>query len=275
MASRCYLCGKEIAEGDVVSDDHAVPQQLIARQQPKVKGFDYGGYLPTHEPCNNEFGPETHCRKALTLISILYDPECVRKFQHKSDPSIVMLALNSECLRDFTHRDLAFFKFIDVRDKTIAEFSRPEFFAEKPKTNPVRDALFTALAVLTKSAAALLVSRHLAHAPVRWRVLAIPYTGATDDTDFDQIFGDTKPFDIGVKVWLRPFETGDWFALYRAYNILVFLLFRFSDDDTIWTGMCDRFKDAERLCFEGSNLNELINYRWKTVQPFGVPGASR
>ncbi|MFZ2207657.1 MAG: hypothetical protein WAV22_03200 [Porticoccaceae bacterium] len=265
MASLCYLCGKQIAEGEVVSDDHAVPQQLIDRQQPKVKGFDYGGVLPTHEPCNNEFGPEAYCRKALKLISVLSDPECVTELQHKSDPSIVMLALKSDCLPEFTQRDRAFFKFIDVRDRTIAEFSRPEFFAEKPKANPIRDGLFTALAVLTKSAAALLVSRHLTNTPSRWRVLAIPYTGATEDANFDQIFGNTKPFDVGVKVWLRPFETGDWFVLYRAYNILVFLLFRFSDDATIWTGMCDRFQDADRLCFEGSNLNELISYRWKAV----------
>lgn len=68
-----------------------------------------------------------------------------------------------------------------------------------------------------------------------------------------------------MKVWLRRFETGDWFALYRAHHILVFFLFHLSKDDTIWNGMCDRFKDAERLSFEGNNLNELINYRWKAV----------
>ena len=46
--------------------------------------------------------------------------------------------------------------------------------------------------------------------------------------NFDAIFGGTKPFDVGVKVWLRRFESGDWFALYRAQNVLVFFLFRLS-----------------------------------------------
>jgi len=265
MVQPCYLCGNEIADGEVVSNDHAVPKQLISRGQPKVKGFDYGGYLPSHDRCNNEFGPETYCIKALDLISVLHDPKCMGKFQHTRNQSIVVLAINSDCLKDFTHRDRAFFKIIDVRDKTVAQFSDPEFFAGKPKATPLRDALFTALAVLTKSAAALLVKRHLPTPPTRWRVLAIPYTGATDEADFDEIFGDTEPFDLGLKVWLKRFPTGDWFALYRAYNVLVFFLFHFSDDDSMWTGMCDRFRDAERLCFEGSNLNELINYRWKSV----------
>ena len=158
-----------------------------------------------------------------------------------------------------------FFKFIDVRESPVADFSTPAFFSGKPKTSLMRDALFTSLAVLTKSAAALLVARHLHKVPPQWRVLAIPYSGATDAIDFDEIFGNTQPFDIGVKVWLRRFESGDWFALYRAQNILVFFLFRFSETDTIWNGMIEKFQGADRLCFEGEHLNALINYQWRKV----------
>lgn len=265
MADICYLCGKEITEGHINSDDHAVPRQLITRRQPKAKGFDYGGILPTHEKCNNEFGPETYCAKALKLVAVLHDANCVSQFQHAEDPSITMMAINSDCLKEFTQRDLAFFKFIDVRERSIEDFSAPTFFSDKPKTNPMRDALFTALAVLTKSAAALLVARHLSEVPKLWRVLAIPYAGATEAADFDEIFGNTPPFDVGVKVWLRRFDSGDWFALYRAQNILVFFLFRFSETDTIWNGMIERFQDADRLSFEGEHLNALIDYQWRKV----------
>lgn len=129
----------------------------------------------------------------------------------------------------------------------------------------MRDALFVALAVLTKSAAALLVARKLQALPTGWRVLAIPYSGATEALDFDSLFGDTKPFDIGVKVWIRPSESGDWFALYRARNVLIYFLFHFSDTDVIWEGMLARFPDAERLSFQGTRLNELIDYRWQQV----------
>ncbi|HBU28917.1 MAG: hypothetical protein A2X71_12885 [Thiobacillus sp. GWE1_62_9] len=263
MVETCYLCGKEITESDVTSGDHAVPRQLITRKQPKAKGFDYGGFLPTHEKCNNEFGPETYCVKALKLIAVLHDANCVSRFQHKENLSIAMMAINSDCLKEFTQRDLAFFKFIDVRENSVADFSMPAFFSGKPKTNPMRDALFTSLAVLTKSAAALLVARHLSEVPPRWRVLAIPYSGATETADFDEIFGNTQPFDVGVKVWLRRFDSGDWFALYRAQNILVFLLFRFAETDAIWNGMIERFQDTDCLCFEGEHLNELTNYQWR------------
>jgi len=130
----------------------------------------------------------------------------------------------------------------------------------------MRDALFTALAVLTKSAAALLVARHLHEVPTQWKVLAIPYrstSGALDLEELGKLFGDVKPFDIGVKVWLKPFDSGDWLALYQAYNILVIFLFNFSESDTYWNSVIDRFAGAEKLSFEGANLNMLIDYQWQ------------
>ena len=263
MAKICYLCSLPVDRG--TTGDHAVPKQLISRAQPKAKGFDYGGVLPTHAECNNRFGPEMYCTKALKMIDVLHDPKCVRKFQHKNDPSIRMMALNSECFKGFTKRDLAFFKLIDVRDKGVAEFSKPSFFPGKPKTIPIRDALFVALAVLTKSVAALLVARHLHEPPSSWQVLAIPYTGATEAHDFDGIFGKTKPFDVGVKVWLRRFESGDWFALYRVRNVLVFFLFLLSSSDDNWNGMLARFQNAEGLSFSGARLTDLIDYQWQQV----------
>lgn len=263
MVQICYLCSRPVDQDS--TRDHAVPKQLISRPQPKAKGFDYGGVLPTHAECNNRFGPETYCIKALKLIEVLHDPNCVSRFQHKSEPSIRMMAFNSECLKEFTERDLAFFKFIDVREKTPADFSKPSFFSDKPKTIPIRDALFVALAVLTKSTAALLVARQLHEPPASWNVLAIPYAGATEAHDFDLIFGATKPFDVGVKVWLRRFQSGDWFALYRAKNVLVFFLFHLSSVTENWNGMLERFRDAERLAFHGARLIDLIDYEWRRV----------
>lgn len=256
----CYLCGEEITSEHVNSADHAVPRQLIARKQPKAKGFDYGGSLPTHEPCNNRFGPENYCIKALRLITVLSDPQCVWEFgQNRA------MGINADCLKEFTEQDLEFFKIIDVRKNSVHDLTMPRFFEGKPRTNIRKEALFVALAVLTKSAAALLVSRYLHEVPSHWRVLAMPYSGATEAADFDEFLGNTKPFDVGVKVWLKPFNSGDWFALYRAYGALVFSLFRFSHDDTIWNGMLDRFQRAQRLSFEGARLNDLINYHWQQV----------
>lgn len=264
MVQICYLCGLPIDSASA-SGDHAVPKVLIARKQPKVKGFDYGGVLPTHPECNNQFGPEAYCAKALDLIAVLYDENCVSAYQHKDDPSIQVMALKSECLENFARRDLEFFKFIDVRGNDISEISDLSFFPGKPRTNPWRDSLFIALAVLTKSAAALLVSRYLRELPSRWRVLAIPYSGAAEAFDIDDLLGDTKPFDTGVKVWIRPFDSSNWFVLYRAQSLLVFFLFAFSSSDTIWNGMVERFPDAGHLSFSGNRLTELIGYQWQMV----------
>lgn len=263
MNDTCYLCGSEILTGNATGD-HIVPKQFIKRSQPKMKGFDYAGVLPSHDTCNNQFGPEVYSQKALVLIKALHDENCFLKRQHQSNPAIQIIALNSECFPGFTERDLEFFKFIDVRDKDYEDWSNPDFFRDKKKTNAKKDALYAALAVLSKSAAALLVSRHLPSVPTNWRILAIPYIGATT-VDLDELFGETKPFEIGVKAWLQQMENDDWFVVYKADDVLIYLLFWFSGDKSVLSGIQSIFDDADRLLFEGRNLNQLINYEWKKV----------
>ena len=61
MKDICYLCGLPISGRK--SDDHVVPKQLLRRKQPKVKGFDYAGMLPSNAKCNNQFGRKLIVRK--------------------------------------------------------------------------------------------------------------------------------------------------------------------------------------------------------------------
>ena len=263
MSRICYLCGKPIPAGEN-SDDHAVPKQFIKRAQPKVKGFDYAGVLPSHSVCNNEFGPELYSQKALNSLKALHDDNRFLKRQHRDNPAISIMALNSDCFPGFTKQDLAFFKFIDVRNEDYDNWSNPAYYSDKAKTNPKKDALNTALAVLTKSAAALLVSRHLKDVPSFWRVVAVPYVGASE-VDFDELLGDTKPFDAGVKTWIRQMENNDWFVIYKADDVLVYFLFWFSGETTVVDDISKIFHDADRLLFEGNQLNQLMGYKWKKV----------
>ncbi len=263
MTEICYLCGKPIPTGEV-SYDHAVPKQFIKRSQPKVKGFDYAGVLPSHGACNNEFGSELYSQKALILIKALYDEDCFLKRQHRDNPAISIMALNSDCLPGFNKRDFEFFKFIDVRNENYGDWSNPTFFSDKKKTNPIKDALYTALSVLAKSAAALLVSRHLDDVPSFWRIVAVPYVGG-GKVDIDKLLGDTKPFDAGVKAWIRQMENNDWFVVYKAEDVLVYFLFWFSGDKAVVDSVSKIFDDADRFLFEGNQLNQLVKYEWQKV----------
>lgn len=263
MNDSCYLCGEEILVSEA-TDDHVVPKQFIKRSQPKAKGFDYAGTLPSHDSCNNEFGSEVYSQKALVLIKALYDENCFLKKQHRDNPNVQIMALNSDCFPGFTERDFEFFKFIDVRNEDYNDWSNSSFFKDKKKTNPKKDALYTALAVLSKSAAALLVSRHLKSVPPYWRIIAVPYIGA-DKVDFDELLGDTKPFEVGIKAWLRPMENNDWFVVYKADDVLVYLLFWFSGEKYVVDRISEIFDDANRLLFEGKHLNLLVNYVWQKV----------
>jgi hypothetical protein len=261
----CYLCRQPIAP-DVISGDHVVPKQFIRRAKPKDKDFDYAGVLPSHDKCNNEFGPERMSQKALLLLSALHAGEdCVMLRQHRDNPDIKLLALNSKYLPGFTHQDVEFFKLIDVRDKQYTEWSTPTFFSDKQKTDPFEKPLHVALSVLTKSAAALLVSRYLGEIPVRWRVVAVPYFDESNSVDFDELLGNTKPFDIGLKVWIRPMEEGDWFAIYKAHETLLYLLFWFSGDPNQMEVIKHIFSDADRFLFEGEKIMDLVSQEWRKV----------
>lgn len=261
--NNCYLCGKEITT-PLVSKDHVVPRQFILRKQPIEKGYDYAGKLPTHKECNNRFGPEVYCQKAIVLIKALYDQNCFLVREHKCDPNIRIMALNSECFHGFTEADLKYFKFIDVSNVDYQVWSDPSFFKDKNKSNPKRLALNTALSVLCKSSAALLVSRKLTSLPPHWRVLAGPFIGA-ENLEFDEIFGETKPFEIGVKAWVKKLETEDWLVAYKASGIFVYFIFGLVNLSASRTLLAPLFEDADEFLFEGSSLMKLLDWNWKKL----------
>ncbi|WP_149332434.1 HNH endonuclease [Halopseudomonas laoshanensis] len=264
MSEFCYLCGKPMGDSRA-SGDHVVPVALIARNQPKARGFDYAGKLPTHEECNNRFGPETYMVNALELLEFLAGNNGHSTYQHRTRPEILIQAWDASKLPNFTERVLSFFKLIDVRESDAAAWSEPEFFRDKSRTNPTRDALHVALSVLTKSAAALLIKRKIHTVPPTWQVYAIPYSGATDALDFDHLLGDTKPFEAGVKVWLHQLDGGpDWLVLYRAKSVLVYLIFVFGHHNALAT-LKEHFPEADIHEFVGTAINDLLTVGWHKV----------
>jgi hypothetical protein len=262
--SVCYLCGKKIAARSS-SRDHAVPKQLLEGQPPKVRGFDYAGVLPTHKKCNNEFGPESYGQRALELLAVLHDPACTKTYRHLDDSAIRLMALNSSCLPNFTSRELKYFKIIDRRTHGAKPTPAASTFRSAQAVDPFSDALYTALAVLLKSAAALVVQRKLRSVPDHWQVLAVPYVGAADSIDFDDLFGTTKPFGKKVKVWLGRLVTDDILVVYRAGAVVVYFLFRFSATMEGWRRMRNRCIGATRLRFDGTSINEILRSGWKRV----------
>ena len=260
----CYLCGKPIEE-TTSSGDHAVPAALITRTQPKVRGFDYAGKIPTHETCNNRFGPETYVTKALDLLEVLADKKNYLTLQNRQHPEITIQALDASKLPSLTQKDLEFFKMIDVRDSDVRSLNDPDFYRDKPKTNPTRDALYVALSVLTKSAAALLIKRKIHSVPKSWKVYAIPYSGASDQLDFDEVVGETQPFENGIKAWIRQLDDyQDWLVLYRAKSLLVYLIFVFEDHDPL-PFLKHKYPESEIHLFSGAAINDMLAKSWHKV----------
>ena len=263
MKNICYLCGLPVSGQE--SDDHVVPKQLIKRKQPKVKGFDYAGMLLSHPDCNNQFGPETYCKKAMSLIHVLHDNNCFLKRWHPDNPNIEILAIDSNCLSAFSQQDLQFFKFIDVRNKKLSKWSSPSFFTSKPKTNPLKRALFVSLSVLAKSASALLVSRELKYIPKQWRIIAIPYYGKDNKIDFDELVGNTKPFDVDVKIWLKPVNNGNLWVIFKAFDFVTFMFYWFSCISSDIVERSPFRSEAQCFEFQSPRLIDLINYQWKQI----------
>lgn len=265
MTDVCYLCGQPLQSGQVRSNDHVVPATLIARAQPKVKGFDYGGYLPTHETCNNRFGDETYVSKALDLLRVLHDPCTGGPLQHKWYPDISILPLDESQLSHFTARDLQFFNICDAHQRDVTSFSDPNFYAGLVKTNPAHDALRASLSVLAKSAAALLVTRYLEAIPVVWRIYAQAYAGDLSGLNFSELLGDHKPFDTELRVWAVELPERNWHVIYAAKGTLIFFTFAFNSRTQVLRHLDAAHGDVETLKFVGTSINELMTSGWRLI----------
>lgn len=263
MAQLCYLCGKAIEEQ--TSGDHVVPVTFIDRVQPKARGYDYAGKLPTHPECNNRFGPETYVSKAIDFIIFLEGEDGHAVVRHRDRPDLEMQALDASKLPEFTKRDIEFFKLIDVREIDLSNWFDPDFFRDKQRTNPKRDSLGIALSVLAKSAAALLIKRGLKYVPQKWRIYAIPHIGASEATNFDEIMGPTLPFATGFRAWMKMVDEGpDWLVIYRAKSVLIYFLFVFERHNEA-ARLKEEFADAQVFEFTGDALNEMLQLGWNEV----------
>ena len=258
----CYLCGQPV-DGSESSADHVIPRTLRGKGPPKVRGFDYGGVLPTHPECNNRFGDETHVRKALQLLGALYDSNItlVRTVPGKGNGRV--LALNEEKLPGFGPRDFRFFGIHDARTDSVTSFEDPEYYADKPRADIRKTVMCTVLSVLTKSAAALLVSRRLDDLPNKWNVVCVPYVGDGTRAEMSSLFGETKPFAKDIQVTTKRFEANSWFALYATSTAFALFFFLMQDDCGLVTGILKRFDNCVR--FEGETLMELVGHDWPSV----------
>jgi hypothetical protein len=227
-----------------------------------MKDYDYGGVLPTHPDCNNRFGPETYVARALEFLAALAEPDCMLERQHRDNPSIKILALNSAFLPNFEEGDLRFFKMLDVRNVDEDTWSAPEFFEGKERTNPVMKALFVTFSVLAKSAAAVLYKRHRISIPDCWRIHAFAYTGADPASLLGDIFGPMKPFDDGLLLYVHKLEDGNFLVVYKARGTLMYFLFALVESPRT-AAVLGQFPEPDQFYFEGANLNALQTTGWK------------
>ena len=257
----CYLCGEPVYDG-AGSGDHVIPRTLLGDRPPKVKGFDYGGTVRAHLECNNRFGDETHVRKALQLLGALHDSRTTFTRAVPGRLKGHVLALNEAMLPGFGRRDLRFFGIYDARNDAMARFDDPEFYTGKPHADLRRTALCTSLSVLAKSAAALLVSRHLAELPGNWDIVCVPYAGDATEADLSAFFGETKPFAPDIRVWTKKFEAGAWTCIYVTGTAMAWFFFLMDEDRSLVEGIRERFPRESCLRFQGKSLMDLVGHDW-------------
>lgn len=262
----CYLCGESLGN-QKVNEDHVVQKQFIRRNQPKVKGFHYAGTLFTHENCNNKFGGniERMCQKALQLLNALYSDKVLYR-EHKDNPDIKVVAIRSDALSSFSKEDKEYFGLIDIQDDF---FKNPTaFLANKRKINLFKKPVNIALSVLAKSSAGFLIKYRKIPLIPKWRILAIPYRDVNNSVDLDEIFGYTKPFEAGIKLYAKAFTNRtynrDWFLAYKANNFIALFCLGLTDDLFNFEITAKGFSDAEHLFFESNRLIDLIDYDWSS-----------
>jgi len=129
------------------------------------------------------------------------------------------------------------------------------------KVNPFEKPLNVALTVLAKSCGAMLFKRNSFFPIEKWRIFATSFC-ADSEVDYDIIFGNTKPFDVGVKMWIKQHQNNDWFCAYKLDELQVYFVFLSSSNYQNVYDLREILKDAEIYYFESEKLIHLINYKW-------------
>ena len=256
----CYLCGNPI-NGDR-SEDHAVPQQFIKRPQPKAKGFSYGGKLPTHAKCNNEFKDEQFCQSALTLLEVFTDDSRHHRFTYKPNPNINFIALTPDSIPGVNEAELSYFGITNAMSNSVSELKNEEFFAGKPKVDPLKKPINVTLSVIAKTACALLFKKRAITYPPHWRILMVPLMDRAGVMDIQELFGFLKPYEEGLYIWSGKAENGDGAVAFRHNGLVVFVLVTMSRERTFWNKMAELGTTGSRYVFNGSALTELVGFDW-------------
>ena len=264
----CYLCSKKIKATDKKSKDHVIPKQFINRKQAIVKEFDYGSFLNTHWDCNNKFGgskakAEVICKKALSLIDVLQNPNNHFDRIHSNDNKLKVKFITIDKLKHFSKKDKEYFGLIDVTDKSIDEISNPEFYNDKNPINPMLKPMNTSLSVIAKSSIALLIKRYNVSPKTFWRLIVNPCFIHSNSIDLEFLFGKTKQFDAGLNILIKPFEGNDWFIAFQYSHIVVFIFVSITGKKSIIDEVCKAFFfKNESYYFESHNLLDLVNFNW-------------
>lgn len=261
--SSCYLCDQPIEAGQQATGDHVVPIALIGKRQPKVLGFEYGGRIPTHRTCNNHFSDEVFFRHALHLVSIVRSGQLKTPLQSVAHEEISFITITTDQVPLFGERDIRRFDFIDTRNVPYERLNDPEFYRDKKKVNVLRVAMYASLTVLAKSAAALLVRKHLPAVPYKWRIFASVFD-ADDHSAFDPLFQGVRPFTKTTRAAIKQIGADEWIVLYNHHSLPSFFLFAFHDRETSLFPHLPN-ADAEVHAFQGSTLNDLLVYQWEAI----------
>lgn len=246
-----------------VTGDHVVPTVLLGRKQPKMPGYDYAGRIRTHQTCNNHFSDETFFRQALHLALLFQHGNTHDPLQNVRHPGITILPVTPDQVPAFVDRDFRRFKFIDTRYTDIAQLKDPEFYADKLKTNPLKEAIYAAMSVMAKSAAALLVTRELHRVPRNWRIFASPHE-VIDLVDTVPIFNGTRPFGQHTRASVHKFNPNEWGVAYQHKSLLMLFLFAFHDAE-VDIRKAFNIPDSEIHGFFGNSLNDLLTLQWQVI----------
>jgi hypothetical protein len=222
----CYLCAQTIKSKSDSNLDHVFSQLFINRSQPKAKGFTYGGTLPTHRTCNSLFGnnPEADCRDALQNIQ---DLMAATDRGHRMD--------------DWSHA-------VNSSGKIESEYSEP---------------LNTALSVLAKNAAAVLMRFYGIAPDTHWRIINLSNVYGPDAKKvFDGLMDDKNPIESEMYFHPKQLPDGNFFIGFSREQLGVLFYFEFNPNVKTLKEIRDELTPWPQFLFESNQLIDLVGYDW-------------
>ena len=196
-------------------------------------------------------------------MEMLLNPDVCHQFKMKEIPGKTLVTITVDDQLTFSRKELKYFHITDVRTLNYNEWTDSNFINKLQAGIVFEKPINTALSVLAKNAAAVLVKDfNISPATRNWRIFTMLNT-YNNEVDLSSFLGHPIMIDQEIHLYCKKFiNTKDIFLVYAYHSIIIYFFFAFDRGYQNINLFKKSYNSQNQLLFEKSFLNELKDFDW-------------